>query len=427
MTKFSRADNLFPKSIINNNGAEPMNIDEPDEASDWLKLEPREPARKRPFLEVDFANSAKIGQNAKFEGFGVGGPFLFRSPIKMEKVQDIDFEKMDIDASKPVQRGNDNNPVSMNAIKKTSKGRNMFYSKLLSSKPSIESAVSETKSVDTNNSLNFEKLSVTSKKSVKKPVVEVDSSSDSSYSSDNVFSPKFQDRKKSPNSLSKSSAKKRTTQVTKSRSILKNIQAHKDIPYVVSGYLFFNMCIASIFLVILIQIIHTIYGDIDKKYMERSQVCAKNYIDNRCDPSTRVPAMESKCLEWQICKNMDPSRIGRGRIFAETFAEIINGFIELISWKAMLFFFMLLFGTIYFSNVAFSNFRKSRNVAQESSLLFPKESPGFFFMPNNEHYGSAPSDLRSNSNSNNIFTPLRLLKNQTPSSRSSFTNIFSSK
>ena len=64
-------------------------------------------------------------------------------------------------------------------------------------------------------------------------------------------------------------------------------------------------------------------------------VCSKEYLENRCAPSTRVPAMEKACLAWEKCMNRDPTVVGRARVSAETFAEIINSFIEPISYKTM--------------------------------------------------------------------------------------------
>jgi Di-sulfide bridge nucleocytoplasmic transport domain len=64
-------------------------------------------------------------------------------------------------------------------------------------------------------------------------------------------------------------------------------------------------------------------------------VCTKEYLQNRCAPGTRVPAMEKACLAWEKCMNRDPSVVGRARVSAETFAEIINSFIEPISYKTM--------------------------------------------------------------------------------------------
>lgn len=45
--------------------------------------------------------------------------------------------------------------------------------------------------------------------------------------------------------------------------------------------------------------------------------------------------MEKACVAWEKCMNRDPTVVGRARVSAETFAEIINSFIEPISYKTM--------------------------------------------------------------------------------------------
>jgi hypothetical protein len=50
--------------------------------------------------------------------------------------------------------------------------------------------------------------------------------------------------------------------------------------------------------------------------------------------------MEKACLAWEICMKKDPSTIGRARLHAETFAEVINGLIDPISYKTMVSFFL---------------------------------------------------------------------------------------
>lgn len=88
--------------------------------------------------------------------------------------------------------------------------------------------------------------------------------------------------------------------------------------------------------------------------MSEISQCSKQYIENRCSPELRVPAMEKACLAWESCMKRDPSVVGRAKLSAETFAEIINGFIEPISYKTMIFILTALFGTIFLSNYAFS-------------------------------------------------------------------------
>ena len=90
------------------------------------------------------------------------------------------------------------------------------------------------------------------------------------------------------------------------------------------------------------QFFLTVRRDVDIKVDEQlSQIlseiaqCSKSYIENRCSPEQRVPAMEKSCVMWENCMKRDPSVVGRAKLSAETFAEIINGLIEPISYKTM--------------------------------------------------------------------------------------------
>src|SRR5271169_4815983 len=74
-----------------------------------------------------------------------------------------------------------------------------------------------------------------------------------------------------------------------------------------------------------------------EEILQEMAVCSKEYLENRCAPNTRVPAMEKACVAWEKCMNRDPTVVGRARVSAETFAEIINSFIEPISYKTMVY------------------------------------------------------------------------------------------
>lgn len=86
----------------------------------------------------------------------------------------------------------------------------------------------------------------------------------------------------------------------------------------------------------------TIKQDVDMKTEEQASiimlemdVCRDRFEENRCEKSSRVPAMKSMCESWERCMNKDPYKLGRAKISAHTFAEIFNSFIEPISYKAM--------------------------------------------------------------------------------------------
>ena len=65
--------------------------------------------------------------------------------------------------------------------------------------------------------------------------------------------------------------------------------------------------------------------------------------------------MEPYCLDWARCKARDPYKVARAKVSAHTFAEIFNSFVEPISYKAMLFTAILVFGCFGISNFVRTN------------------------------------------------------------------------
>ena len=62
--------------------------------------------------------------------------------------------------------------------------------------------------------------------------------------------------------------------------------------------------------------------------------CALQFKTNLCAPSP-IPAMAHQCGLWETCMNRDPTKVGRARVGAELIAEVVNGFVEPISWKTL--------------------------------------------------------------------------------------------
>lgn len=127
-------------------------------------------------------------------------------------------------------------------------------------------------------------------------------------------------------------------------SIFHFIEKHPNLPHILSYYaqfllnLFFVLCLMYLSYLFL----STIRSDVDIKSRDvvsetivEIAVCAREFKDNRCDRSSRVPAMETVCDNWEKCMNRDPSQVGRARVSAETFAGILSNFIDNLSVKAM--------------------------------------------------------------------------------------------
>ncbi|KAK9728383.1 hypothetical protein K7432_001097 [Basidiobolus ranarum] len=152
-------------------------------------------------------------------------------------------------------------------------------------------------------------------------------------------------------------------------SLLDGVAYNADMPYIISGWLqlFFNLFLIAVILYIILQFIYTVQRDIDIKVEEYSMAileeigkCSHDYIANQCAPAeSRLPGLKDLCNTWETCMRRDPTVIGRAKVSAETFAEILNNFVEPISYKTMVFFTLLIFGSLFLSNFAFG-FLRSR-------------------------------------------------------------------
>ena len=127
-------------------------------------------------------------------------------------------------------------------------------------------------------------------------------------------------------------------------SVLTFIDAHPGLPNTLSYYVQFllNFFLALCVMYVLYGIFSTISNDITERAMMESSeilaemaVCAREFKENKCERDSRVPAMETVCDNWERCMQRDPYKVGRSRLSAGMFAEIVNSFIEPISLKAM--------------------------------------------------------------------------------------------
>lgn len=68
--------------------------------------------------------------------------------------------------------------------------------------------------------------------------------------------------------------------------------------------------------------------------IQEISICATQYKNNLCGTSP-IPALVHQCANWETCTNRDPILVGRAKVGAELIAEVINGFVEAISWKTL--------------------------------------------------------------------------------------------
>lgn len=145
------------------------------------------------------------------------------------------------------------------------------------------------------------------------------------------------------------------------------------IPYVLLLYLqlFFNVAIVSVVLYLLFVVVRTVREDVRHKIemytsdaIQEISLCSRQFYRNRCSNDARAPALEETCMSLEKCMNRDPQQIGKSKITAETFADIVNGFLHPISWKLCILFTGLVIGGVFVINLAFGTYR-SRSGLEE--------------------------------------------------------------
>ena len=104
---------------------------------------------------------------------------------------------------------------------------------------------------------------------------------------------------------------------------------------------FFNGSLAAIAVYLTVQFILTIQRDVEHRVAEYSMEivqdiaqCALAYKTNLCVEG-RIPAMAAQCAAWDTCMNRDPSKVGRAKVSLEVIGEVINSFVDQISWKTL--------------------------------------------------------------------------------------------
>ncbi|KAJ6626973.1 Di-sulfide bridge nucleocytoplasmic transport domain-containing protein [Mycena sp. CBHHK59/15] len=149
-----------------------------------------------------------------------------------------------------------------------------------------------------------------------------------------------------------------------------------DLPYVLLGYLqfFFNLSLILLFLYLVVQFIVTVQRDVEERISEYSMVqdiamCALHHKNNLCDKP--LPAMASQCASWATCMSRDPTVVGRAKVGAEMIAEVVNGFVEPISWKTLAFTLTSLSFLTVFINTLLSLYRARHQPRPVEPQQFP--------------------------------------------------------
>lgn len=126
-------------------------------------------------------------------------------------------------------------------------------------------------------------------------------------------------------------------------NFLAAVSDHPSAPAILSKWLQLgmNFVIVSIVVFGLFGIFTQIRSDlahVNEKaraaILNEMAVCNENLIKNNCSPkSSRPPALDGPCNEWEICANQDPAAAIVVQDLVRTVAEILNEFVGVLTFK----------------------------------------------------------------------------------------------
>ncbi|EGG12160.1 uncharacterized protein MELLADRAFT_29805, partial [Melampsora larici-populina 98AG31] len=148
-------------------------------------------------------------------------------------------------------------------------------------------------------------------------------------------------------------------------------QLATETPYILLVYLqlIFNTSLVLLAFFLFMNFILMMRTDINSRLLAQTtqlrqeiQICTDEYHNNRCFPvAQRTKFIEQHCIEWEKCMNQNPNLLSKSKIGAETFAEVMNGFVDVISWKTMIFILSLISAGIYVTNLAMNSYKAKWN------------------------------------------------------------------
>ncbi|KAF8577542.1 hypothetical protein K439DRAFT_1639587 [Ramaria rubella] len=161
--------------------------------------------------------------------------------------------------------------------------------------------------------------------------------------------------------------------------------SHSEIPYMLLGYLqfFFNLSLVLGLLYVMYYFLRTVHKDVEQKMLEHTfdslheiRACGKLYTDNFCADKPS-PIILEQCHEWAACMKRDASIVGRTKLLAEVIGEVINGFMERITWRTLIFTTTSLAMGIAFINTLLMFYRARHAPVDHQSAHPPAPVPSF--------------------------------------------------
>lgn len=149
--------------------------------------------------------------------------------------------------------------------------------------------------------------------------------------------------------------------------VLSAVSANPDAPIVLSEYmqLLINSFLGGLVLWVVWcgfssardEVIYS-SGKAKQALQAEIEACTSQYFANKCD-SSRMPALEDLCNEWEKCKDQDPENVAGVKAVVGHIADIINEFTTRLSWKSIFVVVVVIVAVLVANNMAFSRFRQN--------------------------------------------------------------------
>jgi hypothetical protein len=128
------------------------------------------------------------------------------------------------------------------------------------------------------------------------------------------------------------------------RQFLTLLEEHPNVPAILSWWaqLVVNLSLFSLAVWMVFSFVAEIRNEFDAvaskemdSILHNIAECMKRYEDNKCAAGNLVPGLVPICAADRKCMDTDPTHVRRAMLSARTMAQIIDSFIEPISWKAI--------------------------------------------------------------------------------------------
>lgn len=128
------------------------------------------------------------------------------------------------------------------------------------------------------------------------------------------------------------------------KQLLTLLEEHPNVPAILSWWaqLVVNLSLFSLAVWMVFSFVSEIRNEFDAVASKEMDTilhniaeCMQRYEANRCASGNLVPGLVAICASDKKCMDTDPTHVRRAMLSARTMAQIIDSFIEPISWKAI--------------------------------------------------------------------------------------------